>query len=71
MNRNIILTLLFVWTAFLCNAQKKEISQARANIKVGNNLEQAEKSMRKLLEDSTNIDNRKIWLTMFEAIKKQ
>lgn len=71
MNRNIILTLLFVWTAFLCNAQKKEISQARANIKVGNNLEQAEKSMRKLLEDSTNIDNRKIWLTMFDAIKKQ
>lgn len=52
-------------------AQKKEISQARANIKAGNNLAQAEQQMSRLLEDSDNIRNKKIWITMLEAIKKQ
>ena len=33
-------------------AQKKEIQQARDNVKAGKNLEQVEKSMLKLLEDS-------------------
>lgn len=52
-------------------AQKKEISQAKTNIKNGKNLEQAEQAMRKLLADSTNKDNEKIWLTLFDAVRKQ
>lgn len=52
-------------------AIKKEISNARANIKRGRNLEQAESAMRNLLKDSANIENDKIWLTLFDAVKKQ
>ena len=66
-----VVLLLFLAVTSLCMAQKKELSQAKANIKAGNNLAQAEQSMRKLLEDSDNIRETKIWLTMFEAIKKQ
>ena len=66
-----VILLLFLAVTLLCMAQKKELSQAKANIKAGNNLAQAEQSMRKLLEDSDNIRETKIWLTMFEAIKKQ
>lgn len=36
------------------SAQKKEISQARSDIKSRSNLEQAETSMRNLLKDSVN-----------------
>lgn len=50
---------------------KKEISNAKSNIKRGDNLEGAENSMRNLLKDSSNIDNEKIWLTLFNAVKKQ
>lgn len=71
MIRKIIFSLVFALVTTAGMAQKKEISQARANVKSGNNLEQAENSMRKLLEDSANADNKKIWLTMFDAIKKQ
>lgn len=52
-------------------AVKKEISTARDNIKKGSNLESAEQSMRRLLADTANIGNERIWLTLFEAVKKQ
>ena len=52
-------------------AQKKVISAARANIKNGQNLEDAENSMRNLLKDTANLHNEKIWLTLFDAVKKQ
>lgn len=71
MIKKIIFPVMLAFVATACLAQKKEISQARANIKSGSNLEQAEKSMKKLLEDSANADNKKIWLTMFDAIRKQ
>ncbi|MDO4195532.1 MAG: hypothetical protein Q4D33_05190 [Prevotellaceae bacterium] len=64
----LIALMLFPLSAL---AQKKEIASARANIKKGQNLEQAEKSMRDLLKDSTNLTNDKIWLTLFDAVKKQ
>jgi len=51
--------------------QKKEISQAKQFVKAGNNLEQAENMMRKLLADSTNRRNVKVWNILFNAIKKQ
>ncbi len=50
---------------------KKEIAAARACIKRGKDLESAEKSMRNLLKDTANIGNEKIWLTLFETVKKQ
>lgn len=60
---------LNVWIC-VC-AQKKEISQAQTYIKSGTNLDKAEASMRKLLEDSANSKNLKIWYTLTEALKKQ
>lgn len=53
------------------SAQKKEIAQAKSNIKAGKSLAEAEASMRKLLADSSNRQNDKIWLVLFDAVKKQ
>lgn len=52
-------------------AQKKQISNAKENVKKGNNLENAEKSMVELLKDSANRQNDKIWTILFDALKKQ
>lgn len=52
-------------------SQKKEISQARQSVKNNNNLGQAEEAMRKLLKDSVNRNNEKIWLILFDAVRKQ
>jgi hypothetical protein len=65
---NIILLLFITLSA---SAQKKEISAAKDNIKKNRNLEQAEQSMKKLLEDSLNRSNLRIWNTMYDAIYKQ
>ena len=66
------LGILFLMTMILCaNAQKKEISNARDNIKKNRNLEQAEKSMNDLLNDSANRQNERIWITLFDALVKQ
>lgn len=58
-------------TVFCASAQKKEIATARQNLKKNSNLEQVEQSMRQLLQDSANYHNERIWLTLFEAVKKQ
>ena len=52
-------------------AQKKEIAQAKDNVKAGKSLVEAEASMRKLLCDSANRTNEKIWLVLFDAVRKQ
>ena len=52
-------------------AQKKVIAQARTFIKSGKNLDQAERLMSNLLEDSANLGNEKIWLALQDAVKKQ
>lgn len=52
-------------------AQKKEIAQAQAVLKSGKNLDKAEESMRKLLADSANRHNLKIWHVLTEAIRMQ
>lgn len=52
-------------------AQKKEIAAAKDMVKSGSNLEQAQKNMEKLLLDSTNRSNPKIWIVLFDAVKKQ
>lgn len=63
--------MLFAASMQMANAQKKEISLAKDNVKAGKSLEQAEASMRKLLADSTNRKNEKIWLVLFDAVRKQ
>ena len=63
-----IIFSLFLSVSF---AQKKEIQQARDNVKSGKNLEQVEKSMLKLLEDSAYRHNNKIYRLLNASIQKQ
>lgn len=69
--KRITLLLCIICICLQINAQKKEISLAKDNIKKGINLELAESSMANLLKDSANRNNEKIWLTLYEAQKKQ
>lgn len=71
MKRLLFLTFALIIIALSACAQKKEISQAQANIKSGKNLESAEANMRKLLVDSANKENIKIRYTLAEAIRVQ
>lgn len=84
---NIFRILLFTATLTLVSGQlhaqktKKIIDQAKTSIKNGKyadkydkalkEFDKAEKSMRHLLEDSANLDNEKIWLTLYDAIQAQ
>lgn len=52
-------------------AQKKQIAQAKTYIKSGKDLDKAEKLMTALLQDSANMHNEKIHLTLFDAIRAQ
>ena len=52
-------------------AQKKEISQARSDIKSRSNLEQAETSMRNQLDLSVNRQNIRIYETLANAVSAQ
>ena len=60
------------WGAVLpVEAQKKEIAIAKDQVKAGKGLDKAQQSMEKLLKDSVNRSNRKIWTVLYEAVKKQ
>lgn len=63
--------MLMVLSTSVTQAQKKEMAQAKANVKASTALIEAENSMRKLLADSANRYNEKIWLILFDAVKKQ
>lgn len=65
------LLLLLLITPCLTCAQKKELSQARSYIKSGKDkdLEKAEQLMTNLLKDQKNKDNKKIYLTWFDAVR--
>lgn len=52
-------------------AMKKDIMQARTYLKAGNNLDKAEQMMKKHLADTANVRNERLWLIMFDAVKKQ
>ncbi len=70
--KQLIFSLLLLITLSPCvNAQKKEIAQARTYIKSGKNLDKAEQSMRKLLLDSANVRNIRIYTTLAEVVRKQ
>ena len=66
-----IIFLLCMFIVGNVHGQKKEINQARQMIKSGNKLESAEEMMNKLLLDSANRSNTKIWNTLFNVVKKQ
>ena len=63
----LLLTVLSVPTM----AQKKEIQTARDLVKSGKNLATAQNSMEKLLKDSVNRGNKKIWKVLYDAVLKQ
>lgn len=63
--------LLFLSLSLPSVGQKKEIAQAKDQVKAGKNLDQAQKAMEKLLADPVNHNNKKIWLVLYEAVQKQ
>lgn len=65
----LLLAVVVPFTASV--AQKKEMSQAKTYVKSGNNLANAESLMYGLLKDSTNRTNERIWLILFDAVRKQ
>lgn len=52
-------------------AQKKEINDAIDKIKANKDFDKVEASMTKLLKDSANRHNEKIWNLLFESLQKQ
>lgn len=52
-------------------AQKKEIATAKDYVKSGKNLDKAQAAMEKLLKDSANRTNKKIWAVLYDAVNKQ
>lgn len=62
---------LILMSPVVASAQKKEIQTAKDQVKAGKNLDQAAASMKKLLADSVNRTNRKIWTIYFDAVRKQ
>lgn len=62
---------LLLMSPVAASAQKKEIQTAKDQVKAGKNLDQAAASMKKLLADSANRTNRKIWTIYFDAVRKQ
>ena len=65
------LMFLILMSPVAASAQKKEIQTAKDQVKAGKNLDQAAASMKKLLADSVNRTNRKIWTIYFDAVRKQ
>ena len=67
----VALSLLLMITPCLIWAQKKELNQARSYIKSGKDkdLENAERLMTDLLKDQKNKDNKKIYLTWYDAVR--
>ena len=72
------LLLILLITPCLTAAQKpkastirQELDQARSIIKSGKDFDKAERLMVDLLKDANNKDNKKIYLTWFEAVRAQ
>lgn len=77
MKRTFLYSFYILALAICCGIQpvmaqkKKIISTAREQVKSGKNLDQAQKSMEALLADSTNKADKRIWETLFGAVRKQ
>lgn len=66
-----LLSIFFLFLAMSVTAQRKQLSQARDYVKSGSNLDKAEQLTAELLKDSANRTNMKIWITLFDAVRKQ
>lgn len=71
MRKFLFFALLFILGTSVSYSQKKQINNAKAIIKSGKDYETAEKMMLDLLKDAKNKDNEKIYLTLFESLRKQ
>ena len=65
------LMFLILMSPVAASAQKKEIQTAKDQVKAGKDLDKAVASMKKLLGDSVNRTNKKIWTIYFDAVRKQ
>lgn len=72
MTRHLLFTIILAAVLPLSvMGQRKEMAQAKQWLKAGNNLEKAETQMKKLLADSANRRNEKIWELYYESVRKQ
>lgn len=66
-----LICFILVFVPSLMTAQKKELAQAETYIKSGKDFDKAEALMTKLLADSANQQNEKIWQMLFLTQQKQ
>ena len=71
MKKLLILIIGGLMMSAACCAQKKQIGEARAILKSGKNIEQAEKLMTDLLKDKANENNTRIYDIWLQAVEKQ
>ncbi len=71
MKKAITLILLTLTFTTCLRAQKKELSQARAYIKSGKDLDKAEKLMNDLLKQPDHQQNMKVHATLYDAVHAQ
>lgn len=70
-DNRLLLFVLALLAAMPLVAQKKEISQARTILKSKKNVQQAEQLMTKLLNDSANRSNKRIYQLWYESVQMQ
>ena len=72
MKLRILLTLyIIIGLPIALLAQRRQLQEARAIIKSGKNYDQAEKMMTKLLNDSANLHNPRIYDMWLQSVEKQ
>lgn len=71
MRRIFTIYILLLLVVLPSVAQKKEIAAAQDLLKANKDFNKVEESMTKLLKDSLNRDNEKIWSVLFESLQKQ
>jgi hypothetical protein len=57
--------------ALSASAQRKQIGEARTYLKIGKNLDKAERLMTDLLKDSANQENKRIYEIWLQSVQKQ
>ena len=71
MKLRIFITLYIICMPVCLLAQRRQLQEARAIIKSGKNYDQAEEMMTKLLEDSANLYNPRIYDMWLLSVEKQ
>ena len=71
MKLRILITLYIICLPICLLAQRRQLQEARAIIKSGKNYDQAEKMMIKLLQDSANLDDPRIYDMWLTSVEKQ